>query len=195
EMLARIRQSYEARPARPVLEVLAEPAGQRMVVLGDPGAGKSTLARYLAVVLAQRTGRQAPAGLAGWLPVLIALRSYADPRWRDSPFLDYLDQQHHSDDGLGLPRRLLERLLRDPGRVLVIFDGLDELFDPQARENITHQITGFAARYPRARILVTSRHVGYQRTLLDTAGFAHYMLQDLDRVQIAAFAERWYRIA
>ena len=195
EVLARVRRSYQARPARPVLEVLAEPAGRRMVVLGDPGSGKSTLARYLAVVLAAGSGPDQPAALAGWLPVLIELRSYAGPRRLGSSFLDYFDHQHHTDDGLGLPRGLLDRLLNDPGHVLVIFDGLDELFDPQAREAVTHQITGFAARHPRVRVLVTSRHVGYQRTQFDAAGFGHYMLQDLDRAQIAAFADRWYHLA
>ncbi|GLW28525.1 HEAT repeat domain-containing protein [Actinoplanes regularis] len=195
-ILARVRQSYEARPARPVLDVLAEPGGQRTVVLGDPGAGKSTLARYLAVALAQRTDGVLPAALNGLLPVLIELRGYAEPRWRDSSFLDYLDQQHrYTDDRLGLPRDLLERLLNGYGQVLFVFDGLDELFDRKDRETVSHQITGFAARYPGARVLVTSRYVGYQRGAFDAAGFSHHMLQDLHRDQIAGFAQRWYRIA
>ena len=68
----------------------------------------------------------------------------------------------------------------EPGRVLVVFDGLDELFDPWPAATVTHRITGFAARYPGARVLVTSRHVGYQRARFDAAGFGHQMLQDLD---------------
>ncbi|GAB2577436.1 hypothetical protein Aab01nite_11690 [Paractinoplanes abujensis] len=193
--LAKLRHSYEARPARPVLEVLAEPDGQKMVLLGDPGAGKSTLARYLAVVLAQRGGDVLPAGLVGLLPVLIELRRYADPTWRGLSFVDFLDRQHHTDDRLGLPRTLLERRLHEPGRVLVIFDGLDELFDRGDREVIAHQITGFATHYPGARVVVTSRHVGYQRGPFDAAGFSHHMLQDLGQKQIDLFTQRWYRIA
>ena len=52
EALDRLRRAYQDRPARPVLQVVAEPSGQKVVVLGDPGAGKSTLARYLMLVLA-----------------------------------------------------------------------------------------------------------------------------------------------
>jgi energy-coupling factor transporter ATP-binding protein EcfA2 len=194
--LAELRRSYEARPAKPVLQVLAEPGARKLVVLGDPGAGKSTLARYLAVVLAADTGDALPAGLAGLLPVLIELRDYAaGPGLRDANFLDYLERRHHGDDRLGLPRAVLEPWLRESGRVLVVFDGLDELFDAKDRETVTHQITGFAARYPGARVLLTSRHVGYRRGLFDAAGFGHFMLQDLDRQQIGMFAQRWYRIA
>jgi HEAT repeat protein/energy-coupling factor transporter ATP-binding protein EcfA2 len=196
QALAQLRQSYEARPAKPVLEVLAEPDGQKLVILGDPGAGKSTLARYLAVALAQPAGGALPAGLDGLLPVVVELRDYAaGGNVRDGSFLGYLERRYKSDDRLGLPREVLEPRLREAGQVLVVFDGLDELFEAGDRTAVTHQITGFAAQYPGTRVLVTSRHVGYQRSAFDAAGFSHHMLQDLDRRQIAAFAERWYRIS
>jgi len=40
----RVRESYLQRPSKDVREVLAAPSGSRVVLLGDPGAGKSTLA-------------------------------------------------------------------------------------------------------------------------------------------------------
>jgi predicted NACHT family NTPase len=83
--------------------------------------------------------------------------------------------------------------LRQGRQALVIFDGLDEVFDPLRREQITRQIEAFSSRYPRARVIVTSRPVGYHRAILDAAGFAHYMLQDLDRDQIETFTTAWYR--
>jgi len=43
------RQTYFNQPLRPVLEVCDDPALHRMVILGDPGAGKSSLLRYLAL--------------------------------------------------------------------------------------------------------------------------------------------------
>jgi energy-coupling factor transporter ATP-binding protein EcfA2 len=194
DVLAKIRQAYQQRPAQSVVQLLAEANQQRLVLLGDPGAGKSTLARYLALTLAQTAPDGPLSALVGWLPLLVELRTYADARWRDRTFLDLVDHLH-ATEGVGLPTPVVEPFLRTDGRAVVIFDGLDELFDPQLRETVTHQIAGFAARYPRARIVVTSRVIGYRRAILDAAGFTHHRLQNLDSGQITAFVTRWYQIA
>ena len=120
------------------------------------------------------------------------LRTYADPRWREGTFLDMLDYLYETE-GMGMPRDGLVAFLRDGGRAVVVFDGLDEVFDPRLREQVTRQIEAFAARYPQVRVMVTSRVIGYQRAILDAAGFSHYMLQDLDMGQIREFTTGWYR--
>jgi hypothetical protein len=70
---------WQASPREPVLELLAAPEVRRLVLLGDPGAGKSALARYLLLVLLDET----PPADATWLqalrprtPFLIELRDY-----------------------------------------------------------------------------------------------------------------------
>ncbi|MDX3666035.1 HEAT repeat domain-containing protein [Streptomyces europaeiscabiei] len=200
ESLDRVRGACSDRPARRVLQVLAEESAQRIVLLGDPGAGKSTFARYLALVLAEAMDTDPDLGdsdlapLAGALPLLVELRAYAHPRWRTYTLLDLVDRLHHTD-GRGLPRDVLEGYLRAGGRAVVIFDGLDELFDPRLREEVTGEIAGFAERYPSARVVVTSRVIGYQRAVLEREGFRTYMLQGFDRAQIDAFVTGWYRLA
>jgi hypothetical protein len=105
--------------------------------------------------------------------------------------LDLIDHLHASQD-LGLPRALLEGFLDRDGRAVVVFDGLDEVFDQRLQAEVTAQIEGFAARYPRTRVVVTSRVIGYHRALLDGGGFGHWMLQDLAPDQIRAFTTGWY---
>ena len=74
-------------------------------------------------------------------------------------------------------------------------DGLDEIFDPEAREAAARQIVGFATMYPKVRILATSRVIGFPQHIMESAGFAIYALQDLDESQVEQFVDRWYKLA
>ncbi|NNN29764.1 NACHT domain-containing protein [Streptomyces sp. S3(2020)] len=188
-----LRESYLRRPAQGVLDVLAAPASRLLVLLGDPGAGKSTLVRYVGMTLALGQADEALATLSDRVPLVVELRQYAEERWRHSSFEVFLDHLYE-DFALSVPRPVLAELLAN-GRALVVFDGLDELFDPTVRTRAAQRIAAFAARYPSARIVVTSRVIGYQRAVLEGAGFAHFMLQDLDDDRIRAFIRSWYAVA
>ena len=63
----------------------------------------------------------------------------------------------HAQQRLGLPGDVLDGYMRHDGRAVVMFDGLDELFDPTQRADTARRITAFAAAYPRVRVIVTSR--------------------------------------
>ncbi|RZT75489.1 HEAT repeat protein [Pseudonocardia sediminis] len=198
EQLEEARREHKRQPARPVLQALAL-AGGRAVLLGDPGAGKSTLLAYLALALADDKIPDELTSWSGRLPLLVELREYADPgwrigRWADATLLDFLDHRYHHD-GLGLPREQLANHLRADGRAVVMFDGLDELFDPAQRERTARAIAEFATRYPYVTVLVTSRPIGYQRGVLDAARFTLHTVEDLDREQITTFVKRWYRLS
>ncbi len=187
------QDAYRSKPPRPALEVVAG-KDRCVVMLGDPGAGKSTLARYVTLCLAGVSGTLE--ALTGHLPLLVELKRYIAAQDRNlcRTVLDFL---HHLGEGqgLGLDQEQLEPYLASGAAALVVFDGLDEVFDPARREEVTREIAGFAARYPQARVLVTSRIIGYKQGPLTDAGFAHYTLQDLDQRQISDFLTSWYSLA
>ncbi|MFE0515004.1 NACHT domain-containing protein [Streptomyces sp. NPDC058964] len=194
ELLDSLVEAYRRQPVEHVLDVLVRARGQRVVLLGDPGAGKSTLAHYLALALTSGLRPDgALASLAGRIPLIVELRHYAQPAWRQQTFAEFLAHLW-TTEGMGLPLPVLSQLL-DEGRVLLVFDGLDEIFDPQLRAETARRIAGFAAHHEHCRVIVTSRVIGYQRQTLDGAGFAHYMIQDLDTPRIHEFARRWYETA
>ncbi|MHA6619807.1 hypothetical protein [Pseudonocardia sp. DLS-67] len=55
EMLAKAREAHTAETPRPVAELLSDVRRRNVVLLGDPGAGKSSLLRYVALSLAAET--------------------------------------------------------------------------------------------------------------------------------------------
>jgi hypothetical protein len=192
-----VREVYYEKPSLPVLNVLITPRYQHVAILGDPGSGKSTLARYLLVSLIDPTGdEKLRHALDGYIPLLVELRSYAGLCMDNKcdTFLEYLEYLGKTE-GWELSQEGLHEQLKNDGRAIVIFDGLDEIFDPENREKITRQIVGFASKYPKARIVVTSRIIGYRRKILTDTGFAHFTLQDLNEKQVSKFLDRWYALA
>ena len=187
---------YYSTPSAPVIHVLTEAQNRQTTILGDPGAGKSTLARYIMLSLIDRDGdERLRAAFPNYLPILIELRTFNALREEGKcdtflQFLEYLGQT----EGWYLTRAALDERLKKAGTV-VIFDGLDEVFEPGDRERISHSIVGFSNMYSKARIIVTSRIVGYQRRVLADSSFAHYTLQDLNRSQVESFIGRWYDLA
>ncbi len=197
EDLRRVRETYYEKVLHPVLDVLTDARHRQVIILGDPGSGKSTLARYILLSLMDPEGDdKIRCAFEDHLPLLIELRSYAG-LCQDGTchtFLEFLEYLGKTE-GWHLTQSALHHHLKNDGRAVVVFDGLDEIFNAEDRERITRQIVGFASDYARARVIVTSRVIGYRRKILSDAGFAHFTLQDLDQNQVEPFVDRWYRLA
>jgi energy-coupling factor transporter ATP-binding protein EcfA2 len=193
-----LQQSWTQAQPESVLTAVAKPENQRVVLLGDPGSGKSTLARYLLLSILDDSSEifsEASDVFAGHLPLLVELRNYKGEVASNhcAGFLEYF---HHLGKTQGYTFNHLElkkQLKTRPS--LIIFEGLDEIFEPKEREKITEEIIGFALEYQdKARVLVTSRIIGYQRNALQAAEFREYTLQDFVPAQIKTFAQGWYKL-
>ena len=180
EVLEIYRREYFQQPTSKVLKAVAE--SKWVVILGDPGSGKSTLLQYLALKWVEQQTTE--------FPLLIELREYALSR--ASNFLEFLHKGHGVDwqfDQI----RLHEQLNEQP--TLVMFDGLDEVFDRPTQAAISDDIIRFAQKYPLARIIITSRIIGYNPERFQHATFRQFTLQPLDETEIHEFIDRWYDLS
>ncbi|MCA2691227.1 MULTISPECIES: NACHT domain-containing protein [unclassified Microcystis] len=188
--LERKRQEYVNEKLYPVLNIVNSSEYRRTVILGDPGAGKSSLLQYLALNWAEKELSQR---VLLPLPLLIELRIYARDK-DEKKCKNILEFFHQGNLICHLNQLALDDKLKK-GQALVLFDGLDEVFNPQLREEIVTDIKRFSIQYPQVQIIVTSRWLGYKAEELNHAGFEHFMIQDLDKDQIEDFIKRWHDLA
>ncbi len=186
----RYKQVYYQQPVRSVLDVVNDAQTYPyVVVLGDPGSGKSTLLQYIALNWARtplNTVIEQP------IPLLIELRSYSRARI-SGQCKDFLEFFHKGSVICRLNQHQLHEQLK-AGKVLVMFDGLDEVFDPVQREEVITDIHRFTNDYPTVRVILTSRIIGYKPQRLRDAQLRHFMLQDLESDQIQDFLYRWHEL-
>jgi GTPase SAR1 family protein len=188
------KESYYSKDPKPVLDVISRERDKYIVILGDPGSGKSTLTKYIILSVLQINNDEKLSSLfESYLPLQVELREFVGlcAEKECKTFFDYF-QYLTETEGYSLTKEDLENYLKNNGKAIVIFDGLDEIFDPKEWERINRMIVGFTLDYPKVRVIVTSRIVGYKRKILNDAGFVHFTLQDFIKEQIETFLDRWY---
>lgn len=197
EEVRRASDVYYGKTPKPVLDIVTDPNLKYTIILGDPGSGKSTLARYIMLSIIDPFNNKISVFFNGYLPLLIELRSYVALRkdYKEcKSFIDFLGHLGETEN-IYPNKQTLYKYLSEDRPTVAIFDGLDEIFDPTERETIARQIVGFQSQFPKTRIIVTSRIIGYRRKILTDAGFEHFTLQDMNETQVALFVNQWYAIA
>jgi predicted NACHT family NTPase len=172
------RERSETSSVRLIFEILQRE--RRVVVLGDPGSGKTSLLKYLMLRWVEQD--------SGPLPLWVELKEYVRDR---KGLLKYLEAGF-TTFGLGAAE-IVKRL--ESGNAALYLDGLDEIFEGPTRGSIIEEISAFLARYPQTPVVVTSRLVGYEPDRLRSAGFAHATIEEFDDTQVRTFLERWHIVA
>jgi energy-coupling factor transporter ATP-binding protein EcfA2 len=191
------------------LSVLEAVAGHRHVVLlGDPGSGKSTFLSHLALCLAKH-GLEPQQNwlerLPSWpeqdsnmVPILVTLRDFV--RWLPDPL--GIAEPHHLWDFIisrleaqNLASAAKDFMLHDRlehGQAVILLDGLDEIVVQRHRTFIRDVVDVFARRYPKCRVIVTCRTLSYQDPAWQLEDFNSFTLAPFNGEQIDQFITAWY---
>ena len=174
---------------RSVLDVLREKDG--LIILGDPGSGKTTFLKYLALSLAEAQGEAL--GLGRRLPVLVPLSAYANAlESADVPLHRFIGD-YFKDRGVDLPFTPILTEALDNGAALLLLDGLDEVRQPAQRRLVVDRVADFFSVQRRKgnKFVLTSRIVGYKQVRPEVEGLVEGTLVDFEQEEIEHFIGNW----
>lgn len=173
----------------PLLNVLKKNSG--VIVLGDPGAGKTTFVKYLALRLARGEGKKI--GLDDYLPILLPLAAFANALQNRDIGLDDFIAEYFAGIGVDLPiAPMLSEALK-AGRALILLDGLDEVRDLNMRNTVVERVLDFFAFHRRTgnKFVLTSRVVGYRAVRPSAEALAECTIVDFEDDEIEEFVAHW----
>jgi hypothetical protein len=147
---------------------------RRTVILGNPGGGKTTFARWANYRLAQSYEARLIGGQL-LTPVLVKLQDYwikqSEKNWTIAQYMEAVSLDYQ----IPVPGNAFEYLLLN-GRLAIVLDGLDEVVKVGERQKLVEHIEAFCNRYPATPIIVTSRETGYLQAPLDPFLFEKWRL-------------------
>ena len=194
---------------------------ERLVLLGDPGSGKSTFVNFVALSMAGETLGSERIGLdlltaplpdeqgqdqeerQPWdhkalVPLRVVLRDFAA---RGLPAAGEPCKARHlwahierelQDAALDELAQPLKQEFQERGG-LILLDGLDEVPEAEGRrEQILKAVADFTHTFSRCRFLVTCRTYAYQHQRWRLKDFQTASLAPLGNGQIRRFISRWY---
>lgn len=151
----------------------------RVVLLGSPGSGKSTILRIIALHEAERHQAGAPSRIPLYLP----LRDITEP----SSLIE-LARSAFRKQTLIESAEDFEDVLRS-GRLLLLLDGLDEVGD-SLRDQITADFLHTARAHPKLGMYVGTRQWAYHWRF---PGFLHVQVKPFTQEKIHEWLERRFR--
>lgn len=169
----------------------------RLAILADPGGGKTTLLKRLAVAYAFPGRRESVDDKLPdkeWLPLFIRCRQLSN--LARSSILDIISlipkwaEMNELADPFSF---LVSRALRE-GKVLLLIDGLDEISEGSERVSFIKQLRIFLSIYPSAGIIVTSREAGFRVVGgALSAHCEHYRIAEFDNDDIRRLTLAWHK--
>lgn len=151
----------------------------KMIVLGRPGAGKSTYLKSLAL----ESIKKKPQIKDRKIPIFITLKELADKGYSLMDFIAYQFDICSLEDASLFIENLLEK-----GTCLLLLDGLDEVQE-ERKDDIIQEVIDFSEKYHKNQFVISCRVAAYNAWF---EKFADVEMADFNDQQIESFITKWF---
>jgi predicted NACHT family NTPase len=153
----------------------------KLMILGKPGAGKTTFLKHLAIhcIGGKFQGDR--------VPVFVTLKDFAEADGKPG-LLEYIDQLIATNP-VGARYTVPLPTILGAGKALILLDGLDEVRDADS-SRVLRQIQEFSQQFPQNQFVITCRIAAKEYTF---ERFTEVEIADFDDKQIANFSGKWFR--
>lgn len=156
---------------------------ENLIVLGKPGAGKTTYLKYLTL---RMTAKDKDSTIKKRrLPIFVVLHEFAKS---GKTLLEYLTEQFRLC-GFEDAQPFIERLLSN-GDCMVLLDGLDEVSRDTKLDDVIQEVTDFTRRYRESRFVVSCRVASYNHWF---PKFKEVEIADFNKTQIEDFVGKYFQ--
>ncbi len=159
----------------------------KLMILGKPGAGKTTFLKYLAIQCIEGEFQ------GNCVPIFITLKDFAEAL-NQPGLLEYISENavnHVFAISNILETQFIASIQNviTHGKVLLLLDGLDEVREKD-NSRILKEIREFSDRFPNNHFVMTCRIAAREYTF---EKFTEVEIADFDDEQIANFANNWFK--
>ena len=159
-------------------------ANNALLIMGQPGCGKSTLISMLAISYAKNITEDIFGFIEARLPIFIELKKIKN----EPPSLPNAISDYFCEIGLSINPDFLSEQLEN-GRCVIFLDGLDECGDQLRRSIVVDWIIKAKSAYGLNRWIITSRNTS--NDILKIPSIPKAEIRELSMQQIQLILKKW----